>query len=105
MGSVVVLTHHRRSQMPMVIFTCHVFVTVVTYFLGIITLGNSSKCHHCVSSLDCCDISDRPALLGSPVSSALCDSSLILNFFFNTAPSSSFIHLWVNCSELDMLKS
>lgn len=88
----------------MVTFTCHVFVTVVTYLLGIITLGNSSKCHHYVSSLDCCDISDRPALLGSPVSSALCDTSLIL-IFFNTAPSSSFIHLWVNCCELDILKS
>lgn len=39
LGSVVVLTHHRSSQMPMAIFTCHVFVTVVTYFLGIFTLG------------------------------------------------------------------
>lgn len=24
----IVLTHHRRSQMPVVIFMCHVFVTV-----------------------------------------------------------------------------
>ena len=37
----IVLTHHRSSQMPVVIFICHVFVTVVTYFLGIITLGES----------------------------------------------------------------
>lgn len=27
--------------MPVVIFICHVFVTVVTYFLGIISLGES----------------------------------------------------------------
>lgn len=37
----IVLTHHGSSQMPVVIFICHAFVTVVTYFLGIITLGQS----------------------------------------------------------------
>jgi hypothetical protein len=71
------------------------------YFFG----GKCSKYQHCVSSLDCCDISDWPALLGSPVSSALVIPAWFSMVLFNTASPSSFIHLWVNYIELDILKS
>lgn len=102
----IVLTHHGHPQMPVITFIWHVFVTVVTYFLGIITLGESLASTITVF-LPWITVILVTGLLYLEV---LCQVPYVIPAWFsmvlfNTAPPSSFIHLWVNYIELDVLKS